>query len=179
VLRAVKEVNVLIAESGIQIELFGRSEGDGSKPRKKGRKKAGRPGKPDIVFYFADPSEYPAIAAIHNFSCRRGKGNRPVTTNRWSRRTKELLLSMSLIDAGVTDPEQIRAATLISVVRAVGLLGTSARVRESLFYRRGGVARGGSELTEADKKLVTFFYTRLKPGNGPKQVYRAFDRYWK
>jgi len=67
---------------------------------------------------------------------------------------------------------------LEEITQSLGLANDSGKFADSIFYGVEGDGGSAQKLSESDRKLLRFVYTRLSPGDGPRQVREALRKYW-
>ena len=114
----------------------------------------------ELKIHFAPEKEFPNLAKKYDF--RFEKGNRTYVWVWWNNRN-ELIKAVGLVPSDAKGDDLKRFA-LREVTRALGTLGESTEFEDSIFYRKGQVGSPATSLSQRDRKLITFLYTKVPPG---------------
>ena len=129
----------------------------------------------DIYLYFAPVSEFPEIAAHHNFPYT--KGNLGYFWTWWNGRN-EIYRGVILLSLDILDGSRIRHYTMEEITQVLGLSNDSPEYPESIFYSYYSDGGNAQSLSERDKQLIHFFYNYVPPGATRADVNAAYQRYW-
>jgi hypothetical protein len=129
----------------------------------------------DISLYFAPVSEFPEIAAHHNF--RYTKGNQGYFWTWWNGRN-EIYRGVILLSSDLLDRNRIRHYALEEITQVLGLSNDSPEYPESIFYSYYSDGGNAQSLSGRDRQLIHFFYNSISPGATRADVNSAYQRYW-
>ena len=87
------------------------------------------------------------------------------------------IVSIFLIDDSLSGDELATSVTL-AVFSALGIKGTSNRIRDSIFFADRGFMGAAKSPTELDRRALRFLYAHLEPGDDREDVRAAVDKYW-
>ena len=73
---------------------------------------------------------------------------------------------------------KLRHFTFEEVTQALGLSNDSPTFSDSIFYANGANGGAAIALSELDRKLVRFHYSKIAPGFGQAELEAAFDTHW-
>lgn len=133
----------------------------------------------ELKVYFAPTSEFAGISKAHGGWYI--EGNDGYFFAFWNARF-ELERVFVLIATDKLSGKRLRHITFEEVTQALGPANDSALFSDSIFYEnaadKDAETNAQTELTARDRKLLSFFYNRVKPGDRKTAVDRAFDAHW-
>lgn len=136
---------------------------------------ADRTGDAEITVYFAPMARFDAIARGQGFSYV--KGNYGFFHVFWNVR-RELTRSVILMATDKLSGASLRHFSYEELTQSLGLTNDSPVFADSIFYANGADGGAASKLSTLDRKLLSFFYTRVQPGDDRRRLDTAFDAYW-
>jgi len=128
-----------------------------------------------IRVYFAPLAELDSIAQSEGF--RYITGNLGLVWNFWNP-SHEIVRSVVLIAKDKLKGQMLKHIVLEELTQSLGLMDDSALFQDSVFYSSEGDGGGATRLSIQDRKLIRFFYSHLRPGDGPNELFDAFSGYW-
>jgi hypothetical protein len=129
----------------------------------------------EMKVYFAPLAEFDAISKANGFSYV--KGNWGYFYTFWNNQ-RQIERAYVLIATELKGPK-LRHFTFEEVTQALGLSNDSELFPDSIFYSNGKEGGAATELSPLDRKLLSFFYTRVQPGFDRGRLGAAFDAHWR
>lgn len=134
----------------------------------------------EMKVWFAPSSAFDGIAKTNGFNYIEGNDGYFFTF--WNDRF-EMTRAYIFLATDLLHGTRLRHVSLEELTQSLGLSNDSTLVRESIFYENAADPTAErvfqTELTSRDRKLLSFFYTHVSPGDDTATMGRAFDLHWR
>jgi hypothetical protein len=155
---AVAALDGLLRPTGVPVELV--ADGD---PTAK------------IKVFYAAQAEFPSIGTDNGFTYV--EGNAGYFHAFWNS-DFEIDRVFVLLASDKLSGDSLRHFTFEELTQSFGPARDSDLYSDSVFFADGSDGGSATQLSGLDRKLVTFLYTQLRPGDDQLKVQRAFDQHW-
>lgn len=129
----------------------------------------------DIQVHYASLADFGSIASANNFDYV--AGNWGYFYMFWDA-DHALRRSYVLLATDKLSGDQLRHFTFEEVTQSLGLASDSSIFPDSVFFAQGMDGGDVTELSALDRRLVSFVYTELQPGDAKGELDAAFDQAW-
>jgi hypothetical protein len=129
-----------------------------------------------LQVFYAPSAELGGIASANGFSYLAGNDGFFYTF--WNA-AFELDRVYVLLATDKLSGTTMRHFTFEEVTQALGLARDSAIFSDSIFFASGDDGGKAQDLSELDRRLVTFLYAHTRPGDDRAALSTAFDRHWR
>ncbi len=133
------------------------------------------PSQVDIEVHPLPLADFDGFARRHGF--RHTPGNhgyfRMFWDDAWQLQRAYVMLARDQIRVG-----SLRHFALEELTQCLGFAGDTNHFADSIFFSRAGSTGHAQELSELDRQLLRFVYTRVEPGTDRSTFLALFDRHW-
>lgn len=128
----------------------------------------------NIQLYFATAAMFDRLARNFGVNPHPGRVGFYLV---WPDRTLGISTVVAVVGADLSRAER-RAAIVHQLAHSLGLRGHSAAFPDSVVFADGARVATETVLSPIDRKLLRLLYTRLKPGDGWRELRAAYKGYW-
>lgn len=158
-LELILTLNLVLAPAGAPITVVGDGDADA-----------------ELKVYFVPLAQFDGIARRHGFTYV--QGNHGFFQTFWNTR-HELTRAFILMATDKLSGAPLRHFSFEELTQSLGLANDSPAFPDSIFFANGADGGRALSLSALDRKLLSFFYTRVQPGDGEREVRAAFAAHWK
>lgn len=130
----------------------------------------------EIKVWFTGSAAFDGLAKANGF--KHVAGNDGYFYTFWNARF-ELERAYVLLATDKLSGDTLRHFTFEEITQALGSSTDSAVFSDSIFFADGSDGGKAADLGGRDRKLVSFLYTHLRPGDDRVKVDAAFDAHWR
>jgi hypothetical protein len=128
-----------------------------------------------IKVFYAAQAEFPSIGTDNGFTYV--EGNAGYFHAFWNS-DFEIDRVFVLLASDKLSGDSLRHFTFEELTQSFGPARDSDLYSDSVFFADGSDGGSATQLSGLDRKLLTFLYTQLRPGDDQLKVQRAFDQHW-